>query len=97
MYVDNHIWTFKDGQKSGNLENEGVPYVQENSKKMVNSGIFGLQDLMAEMSNIDHAKLENRRIFFHGDIDHYASVAFILYSSLYKMFIWSDGKKKRDS
>ena len=38
---------------------------------------------MAEMSNIDHAKLENRQIFFHGDIDDYASVAFILSSSLY--------------
>ena len=37
---------------------------------------------MAEMSNIDHAKLENRQIFFHGDIDGYASVAFILSSSL---------------
>ena len=37
---------------------------------------------MAEMSNIDHANLENRQIFFHGDIDGYASVAFILSSSL---------------
>ena len=35
-----------------------------------------------EMSNIDYAKLENRQIFFHGDIDDYASVAFILSSSL---------------
>ena len=34
------------------------------------------------MLNIDHAKLENRQIFFHGDIDGYASVAFILSSSL---------------
>ena len=50
---------------------------------MVNSGFFGLQDLMAEMSNIDHAKLENSQIFFHGDIDGYASVAFILSCSLY--------------
>ena len=35
-----------------------------------------------EMSNIDYAKLENRQIFSHGDIDDYASVAFILSSSL---------------
>ena len=42
---------------------------------------------MAEMSNIDHAKLENRQIFFHGDIDGYASVAFILSSSLYQIFL----------
>ena len=41
---------------------------------------------MAEMSNIDHAKLENRQIFSHGDIDDYASVAFILSSSLYPEF-----------
>ena len=39
---------------------------------------------MADISNIDYAKLENRQIFLHGDIDDYASVAFILSSSLYK-------------
>ena len=37
---------------------------------------------MAEISNIDYEKLENRQIFFHGDIDDYPSVAFILSSSL---------------
>ena len=37
---------------------------------------------MAEMLNIDHAKLEIRQIFLHGDIDDYSSVAFILSSSL---------------
>ena len=52
---------------------------QENGK----FGIFFLiQDLISEMSNIDHAKLENRQIFFHGDIDDCSSVAFILSSSL---------------
>ena len=44
---------------------------------------------MAEMSNIDHAKLENRQIFFHGDIDGYASVAFIMSSSLLFHFMVS--------
>ena len=46
---------------------------------------------MAEMSNIDHAKLENRQIFFHGDIDDYASVAFILSSILYKIVLAEGG------
>ena len=42
---------------------------------------------MDEVSNINYAKLENRQIFFHGDIDDYASVAFILSSSLDRRLI----------
>ena len=72
----------KTDKKSGTQKLGGTLLLREFHENGKFWNFFELQDLMAEMSNIDLAKLENRQIFFHRDIDDYASVVFILSSSL---------------
>ena len=68
-----------DKKKNLELKNEGVPYFQENSKKMVNSGFFWIAGSYGW-----NVKYWSYKI---GDIDGYASVAFILSSSLYTQLL----------
>ena len=82
MYVDNHIWTFKDRQKKLELKSKGVPYFQENSKKMVNSGFFWIAGSYGWNIKNWLCKIGKSPDFFPC-IDDYASVAFILSSSIY--------------